>query len=204
MNPVDSTARGSLSGYRRLFRWLALAGTLLAGCSFNPPLQGGFEQVPDTGWIAQGRVAIKTSEDSVVLNFLWKHDSGSDHVRLYGNLGKTYADLRASDNNAVLVADNKTYQDPSAEALLRRVLGWGIPIQEAARWLRGIPVHHRDPSLQVETDAAGKPKLLHVGPWLVHYQRYDRFRERQLPTRLDIKGADAVLKISIHQWQDNE
>jgi len=72
-------------------------------------------------------------------------------------LGTTVLTLEATPHSAHLHIDGKDFRDTNAQALLERVSGWSIPINDLPLWITG-QVGSLDRVIAV--DSAGQAKQL--------------------------------------------
>ena len=151
---------------------------LLAGCAqveIRPP-QGPLE------FDLSGRIAARYGQESFSGNVAWRHAERADEMLLSTPLGQGVARIvREGDAVILTTAEPKEYRAKDAESLTERVLGFRVPLEGLAQWVRGQPAP--------ELEARG---------WKVEYQDYDAQRR---PTRLRVSYPGIELRLAISEWK---
>ena len=128
-----------------------------------------------------GRIAARYGAESFSGNIAWRHARHGDELLISTPTGQGVAQiLRQGDAVLLKTAEPREYRDSDAESLTQRVLGFPVPIDGLADWVRGRP----------------SPQLESRG-WKVEYQDYDAERR---PTRLRLTYAGIELRLAISQW----
>lgn len=158
-------------------RIVVLLAALLAACAqieIKPP-QGPLE------FSLAGRIAARYGSESFTGNIAWRHASDGDEMLISTPMGQGVAQiLRQGDAVLLKTAEPREYRDSDAESLTQRVLGFPVPIDGLADWVRGRP----------------SPQLESRG-WKVEYQDYDAERR---PIRMRLTYAGIELRLAISQW----
>jgi len=96
--------------------------------------------------------------------------------------------------------DGQVFYDDSAEALLRKVLGWTIPVKGLKAWIKGLPLDGTDHNFELRVD--GRLKSLRQDDWLISYQEYfaPDTAASGFPRKMHLKHANLALKIVIERW----
>ncbi len=175
----------------------AVLGTLLAvlaGCAAPPPLSMP-DELAGAGTLARtGRFAVRVEPvgadpEAVQGGFAW-YDSGTQvRLDLMTPVGTSLARVEIGpDGRAVLIESNgnRTEAD-SADALVERVLGTPIPVQELRYWLRGrLPSRPGSAVTVLEHDERQRPlSFVHTG-WQVRVEAYDDLG----PLRMQLHRAE--------------
>jgi outer membrane lipoprotein LolB len=154
---------------------LALA-FLLAGCAHEIKAPTGpldFDLV--------GRIAARYGNEAFTANIAWRHARGGDDLLISTPTGQGVAQiLREGDAVVLKTAQGREYRAADSESLTERVLGFRLPIEGLADWVRGRPA----------------PELERRG-WRVEYQDRDA---QQRPTRLRLTYPGIELRLAISQW----
>jgi outer membrane lipoprotein LolB len=154
---------------------LALA-LLAAGCAHEiQPPAGPLE------FDLAGRIAARYGDEAFTGNISWRHAREGDEVLISTPTGQGVAQiLRQGDAVLLKTAQGREYRAADSELLTERVLGFRLPIEGLADWVRGRPA----------------PELEHRG-WRVEYQGRDA---QQRPTRLRLTYPGIELRLAISQW----
>jgi len=160
----------------RAVRIAVLACAWLAGCA---QLQTAGEQ---SLFELNGRIAARYGQESFAGNVAWRHAERSDEMLLSTPLGQGVARIvREGDAIVLTTAEPKEYRAKDAESLTERVLGFRVPLEGLALWVRGQPA----PDLE----ARG---------WKVEYLDRD---PQGRPTRLRITYPGIELRLAISEWK---
>jgi outer membrane lipoprotein LolB len=128
-----------------------------------------------------GRIAARYGAESFSGNIAWRHARHGDELLISTPTGQGVAQiLRQGDAVQLKTAEPRVYRDSDAESLTQRVLGFPVPINGLADWVRGRPA----------------PQLEARG-WKVEYQDYDTERR---PSRMRLTYQGIELRLAISQW----
>ena len=125
----------------------------------------------------------------------------SDEILLLTPLGQTAARIYRDDKIATLDNGDKHYQDVDAEALMKQVLGWHLPLDGLQRWVLGLPADHTP--AQIERDGKGRIAVMHQDGWEMHYTHYADSRPDSLPTRVQLIHDDLKILLLMDEWEWN-
>lgn len=156
-------------------------------------------------WKIRGRLAFKSPEEknfSASLN--WQQQKTSFTLRLSSVIGTSLMKMRGRPGFAELQADDKTYTDTDASALIRRVTGWNIPISNFSSWIKG----QVKPGDYAEWDQIGlvrklSPLCQGCEEWTISFSHYKQKDDVWLPheVRLNNKLKPGNnIKIRISSW----
>jgi outer membrane lipoprotein LolB len=128
-----------------------------------------------------GRIAARYGKESFTGNIAWRHAKSGDELLISTPTGQGVAQI-VRQGEAVLLktAEPREYRAADAESLTERVLGFPVPLEGLADWVRGRP----------------SPGLESRG-WRIEYQEYD---EQRRPTRLRLTYQGIELRLAISQW----
>jgi len=128
-----------------------------------------------------GRIAARYGKDSFTGNIAWRHARDGDELLISTPTGQGVAQIvRRGDAVLLKTAEPREYRASDSESLTERVLGFRLPIEGLADWVRGRP----------------SPGLESRG-WQVEYQDYDAERR---PTRLRLTYQGIELRLAISHW----
>jgi outer membrane lipoprotein LolB len=156
---------------------LLLLAAFLAGCAqveIKPPA-GALE------FELAGRIAARYGKESFTGNIAWRHAKSGDELLISTPTGQGVAQI-VRQGEAVLLktAEPREYRASDAESLTERVLGFPVPLEGLADWVRG----RRSPGLESRG-------------WKIEYQEYD---EQRRPTRMRLTYQGIELRLAISQW----
>lgn len=172
----------------------------LTSCSGTPsspdqPLPVGRDEL-HAFWLA-GRFSLRQEAQSYTGRLDWRHADDSDDLLLSSPLGQGMAEIVSDAAGARLTSgDGKTQSAASADELLQAVLGYPLPLDKLADWVRG-----RNPQGgTMAVDTLGRPLRLHYEDWRIAYE-YDSDDPQALPGRLFVeREALLELRLRIDEW----
>ena len=186
-------------------RWLFFLGlSLLSGCALLTPPHAPnarpahFESAP---FAMNGRIAVNNYGERHSAGLHWTHRGQSDEVLLLTPLGQTAVRVYRDANNATLDDGDKHYQADNADALMKKVLGWHLPLRGLHQWVLGLP--DTGSPAQIKRDSKGRISELFQDGWDVRYLRYADGRPDSLPTRLQLSLEHLKVQLLIDGWQWN-
>ena len=184
-------------------RWInILLLAMLGGCALLPPTPAPVarpEQSESVPFAMNGRIAISHHGTHHSAGLHWTHQSASDEILLFAPLGQTAARVYRDAQHATLNDGGKRYQDVDAEALMRQVLGWYLPLNGLHLWVLGMADSGND--TQIERDDRGRILVLHQQGWVVRFLRYVDDKPGSLPTRLQLTRDDLLVQLIIDDWE---
>jgi outer membrane lipoprotein LolB len=129
-----------------------------------------------------GRVAVRQGETRHHVNISWRHDITNDEILLTTPLGQGVAELSRNTTGARLVmADRSEFVAADWEGLAEQLFGTRLPLNDLPAWVAG----HAGAS---------------VGGWRVEYLDYQSNARDALPTLLEMKRNDIVVRLKIDGW----
>ncbi|MBK8062941.1 MAG: outer membrane lipoprotein LolB [Betaproteobacteria bacterium] len=144
-----------------------------------------------------GRIAARYRDEAATGNIAWRHAAQDDEMLITSPVGSTIARLvRDQDGVVLAAADGVEHRAADAEALTERILGFRLPLNGLADWVRGRAAAG-EPAVQ-RRDAAGRLQTLEQGGWTIEYQAW---REDGLPVRLRLVYPGIELRLAIHEWK---
>ncbi len=189
------------------------AALLLAACASVPPYEDEptpaeklrlYEtraaEVEDRAqWSLDGKLAVSDGEDGGSGRVEWHSRPGLSEINFTGTLGRGAWQLDIAPGHAVLqLANGETWQARDVGVLVRRHVGWTVPVDALSWWVRGLaapgPVERRD------LDAGGRMTLLSQHGWEVEYRHYEDFDGMALPTRLEARNGERQVKFVMREW----
>lgn len=175
-------------------RALALAATLLAGGCAELQLQ---LPADDLQFELAGRIAVRFRDEASSGNIAWRHGGAGDEVLITSPLGQGVARIvRAGDSVVLFTPDAREHRAADAETLTEQVLGFRLPLEGLADWVRARP--GRGPS-QERRDATGRLTELLQSGWIIEYLEWRA--DGRLPSRLKLTYPGVELRLAIAEWK---
>jgi outer membrane lipoprotein LolB len=172
-------------------RALLAAALLAAACThaeLRPPAAVDFELL--------GRIAARSGADAFTGNVLWRHAGAGDEMLISTPLGQGVARIvREGDAVQLTTAEGKEYHAPDSESLTERTLGFRLPLEGLADWVRGQP--SADSPARVDKGPDGKLRSLEQRGWKIDYLQYEG--ERPSLMRLTYQGIE--LRFALTEWK---
>jgi len=157
-------------------RWALLALALTACASIE---RSSIEK-PD--FDLNGRIAVRYRDESFSANLAWRHARAGDEMLITSALGQGIARIVREGGEVILTtAEPREYRADDTESLTEMVLGFRVPLEGLAQWVRGLPAP--------ELEARG---------WKVEYQERD---PEGRPKRLRLTYPGVELRLAISEWK---
>lgn len=164
----------------------------LSGCATLQPVS----QLQTQNWVLQGKIGVKTPEQTGSASLYWRQQGDVYHIRLFGPLGIGAVELNGNPN-LVTYTDNhrKIYQSHSAELLLKQNADWQIPINNLKYWVCALPVS--DIPSQKSYNTQHQLISLQQQGWKIDYSSY----QHNMPHLIQLTRPGINLRIVINQFQ---
>ncbi len=198
----------------RIFRCLAaVLPLLLAACVSAPVrMRGDAAQVAAQQaraqalahvdhWVMQGRLGVSDGRDGGSGSFSWTQNGDRYEFSLRGP-AISGADFRLSGGpEGALLEGLKSgpIRGPDAEALMRKALGWEVPLRDLRAWVLGLAADGG--AAEVSYGQNNLPSLLLQDGWSVEYREWNTARQPALPTKVYASKPPYKVKLSIESWQ---
>ena len=151
-------------------------------------------------WMLQGRLGVSDGKDGGSGSFSWtQNGDGYEFVLRAPITGKSFR-LSGDAAGALLEGlEPGPLRGPDAEALMRKALGWEVPLRDLRAWVLGL----RADSGPAELDFGANrlPSLLRQDGWAVDYREWDAARTPPLPIKVYAERPPYKVKLSIESWQ---
>lgn len=187
-------------------RWLLLLLlTVAGGCATTPRAPLLPDQVAAIwnerqarlqtleSWRLNARVGVRTSGRGGSATLLWQRSPSAQKIELHGPLGGGRVRISVDASGAVLEdTDGKVLRGDDAASLLHRRLGWKVPFDSLASWIRGLPGAK---ATTTEIDDQGLLRQARVDGWQVEILDYRRQGPDLLPRSLRITALPGAIKV---------
>lgn len=190
----------------------AAAGLLLAACAPAPVRRPADQaalaaqraresQLANADqWTLEGRLAVSDGRDGGSGSLTWTQQGGRYAFELRAPItGKSFR-LSGDPEGALLEGlDGGPLRGPDAEALMRKALGWEVPLKDLRAWVLGLRAAGVPAELQFgEHDL---PSLLQQDGWTVDYRAWDLSRQPPLPQKVFASRPPYKVRLSIESFR---
>lgn len=200
---------------RRLIS-LALISLLLSGCAYfrQPSVGRAAPAINKTlsstarhdqlyslrNWQVSGAISIRFQGKTEIGSFSWTQRGRRFDFRTFGPLHMAGIRIEGRPGQVRLWKNaSESITDRSPEALMRRQLGWSLPLTNLQYWGRGIMAPGISASKR--TDKYGHLTLLNQQGWRIHYHKYQGVKGMDLPRTMKLDRRDVHVKIVFKQWR---
>jgi outer membrane lipoprotein LolB len=151
-------------------------------------------------WVMQGRLGVSDGKEGGSGNFTWTQNGDQYEFVLRAPItGKSFR-LSGGPAGALLEgAGPGPLRGPDAEALMRKALGWEVPLHELRAWVLGLRADGGPAELDFGTNRL--PSLLQQDGWTVDYREWDAARQPPLPKKVYAEKSPYKVRLSIESWQ---
>jgi outer membrane lipoprotein LolB len=152
-------------------------------------------------WVLEGKIAVSDGRESGSGRLTWSQ-RGSDYAivmrapvsgqswRLSGSVG--YSQLEGV-RPAPVIGD-------SAQQLLRRELGWELPVGEMADWIFAVGLVDR---AITQRDAQGAPLKVRDAGWQLEYRDWQYVDGVSYPRRITARRGEHRVRLAIQRWRQD-
>lgn len=152
-------------------------------------------------WVMQGRLGVSDDKNGGSGSFSWTQNVDHYEFVLRGP-AISGADFRLSggpDGAQLEGLKSGPISGPDAEALMRKALGWEVPLRDLRAWVLGLRADSGAAELSFGDNKL--PSLLVQDGWSVEYREWDTTRQPALPTKVYASRPPYKVKLSIESWQ---
>lgn len=157
---------------------------------------------PVTSWDANGALSIQQAGRSpMIMRYQWQQ-MGSDHyhINLAASLNLAEVTISGQPGRVTLQRGNEPpVSARTPEELMRKNLGWSLPVPSLWYWARGLPAPGASQGAQY--DAYGHLIALHQNGWQVQLSDYKTVQGVDLPQVIELSQANIKAKIVVKKWQ---
>ena len=152
-------------------------------------------------WVMQGRLGVSDGRDGGSGSFSWTQN-GDRYAFVLRGPAISGADFRLSggpDGATLEGLKSGPISGPDAETLMRRALGWEVPLRDLQAWVLGLRADSGAAAVSFGDNAL--PSLLIQDGWSVEYRQWDTTRQPALPTKVYASKPPYKVRLSIESWQ---
>ena len=196
----ESAARANGCVARRSL--LAVVIALISACASLPPTSPVVVPAADPreSFAIEGRLSARSPAEAVTVQFAWSHDPPRDDVTIATPLGQTVAILSgdgATSKVEVRLPDGRRDEAGDWTTLTGRALGFPLPVDGLAAWVRGAPRDGAPHS--AEPDRFGRLAVLRQDGWEIVYAYPDDASRR--PNRLRLTFPEVEVRVVVDAWR---
>jgi outer membrane lipoprotein LolB len=150
-------------------------------------------------WEFAGRIGVSAGDEGFNGQLWWRQDGVVYRARISGPMGVGTVFLNGDHRELTLTDRNGEVTElQDAEADIRRMYGWTIPVTSLRYWALGIP----DPSIPAETEFGDDGQLasMQQANWHVDFTQYREGGGQLLPRRLNAVNDDVRVRLVIDNW----
>lgn len=151
-------------------------------------------------WTLQGRLGVSDGHTGGSGSLTWTQDGEHYEFVLHGPaLSGVDFRLSGGPDGAILEGvQGGPLHGPDAEALMRRALGWTVPLHDLRAWVLGLRADSGPAELAFGDNRL--PSLLTQDGWTVDYRAWDTSRQPPLPTTIFASMPPYKVRLSIEAW----
>lgn len=151
-------------------------------------------------WSLEGRLAVSDENDGGSGHFSWQKIAQDSRMDFHGALGRGAWKLETGPGGAELeLADGSSHHAESIDLLVRQQLGWQIPVETLAWWVRGLAAPESFEQRQL--DENGNLSELSQRGWTIEYGNYRVVGTVPMPVKMTARKAEKSVKLAIRNWK---
>lgn len=144
-----------------------------------------------------GRIAVRYRDEASSGVIAWRHGHSGDELLITTPLGQGVARIVRAGGSVVLTTpDAIEHRATDAETLTEQVLGFRLPLDGLADWVRARP---GGGPFEARRDARGRLVELQQSGWTIEYLEWRE--DGHLPTRLKLAYPGIDLRLAIAEWK---
>ncbi len=150
-------------------------------------------------WSLEGRLAVNDGHDGGSGHLIWSRRGEASTMNFHGALGRGAWRLDVSADGAILeLADGEVYRASSVNALLKQRLGWEVPIDALAWWVRGLAAPGEWEAR--ELGEYGKLLILTQFGWVIEFGKYRDIDGVAMPQKMTARQESHTVKLAVRKW----
>ena len=174
---------------------------VLVGCASTPPVPPAQIRASlAANWTLQGRVGIRTAEQSLSGQIHWQHRADMDELLITSPLGQGVARIVSNPEGVMLEVPNEPPRlARDAESLTHEVLGYGLPVSGLTWWVQARPAPNSP--FEATREANGRIAQLKQDGWVIDYLQYADDAPAR-PRKLLVARDGLEIRLVADTWQD--
>jgi outer membrane lipoprotein LolB len=159
------------------------------------------QQLADANhWTLQGLIAVTNGNDGGSGSITWiQNGDHYDFTVRYNPITGQSVHLTGGPDGALLEGvHGGPLQGASAEALMRRAIGWDVPLDELRAWV--LAVRAQGSAAELSFGDNQLPSLLQQDGWSVTYPAWDMTHQPPLPNKVFADKPPYKVKLVIKSW----
>lgn len=151
-------------------------------------------------WSLSGRLGVSDGQNGGSGSLDWHQDGDRYAFELRAPItGKSFRLTGGPDGALLEGLEGGSLRGPDAESLMRKALGWEVPLDDLKAWVLGLRADSGPAELRFGADRL--PSLLLQDGWTVDYRRWDQSRQPALPTQIFATRPPYKVRLSIESWE---
>ncbi|MCK5817780.1 MAG: outer membrane lipoprotein LolB [Psychromonas sp.] len=152
-------------------------------------------------WSFSGKIALISPTARHSLNIFWQQNGNQFHIILTSFIGSTVLDIeKTKQTTRIITHEGKTYYSKDTDKLIKKLLGFVLPISLLQEWIKGNPMNAQfklnENNLVLSLFSTDRLK----NKWAASYSEYTSEKNIYLPTQLQFKTSDVLIKFAIQHW----
>jgi outer membrane lipoprotein LolB len=151
-------------------------------------------------WVLQGRLGVSDGKQGGSGSFSWTQ-AGDHYEFVMRGPAISGANFRLSggpDGASLEGLKGGSVQGSDAEALMRKALGWDVPLRDLRAWVLGLRADSGPAEVSFGTNRL--PAQLQQDGWTVDYPEWDEGRQPPLPKKVFAANPPYKVRLSIDSW----
>lgn len=209
---VNPNSNVILSFYGAICRLTIMLVVVLAGCASGPKMIEPIDVnatwdrrqavlLELQSWKMDGRIAVRLENEGWQAGMHWRQQNDHYEMDMFDPLGRNVARLRGGPQGVNLkTSRGESAQAADAESLMRKLLGYTLPVSGLRYWVLGIPAPNTH-TQRMALDKYGRLASLRQSGWDISYQRYNNTDNIDLPKKMILINQELEIKVVVSSWQ---
>jgi outer membrane lipoprotein LolB len=135
---------------------------LLSGC-VSVPVSTEDQQLD---FSVQGKLLVFHEQEKTSLRFFWRQAEDAYRIDVWGNFGQGRLQLRGDTEEMMVLRGDDIVAIGKPEEVMRKQLGWGLPVAAIPHWLFGRPLPNSGYEAGTDSAANWQSQFVQLG-WAV-------------------------------------
>ncbi|MHC1480354.1 lipoprotein insertase outer membrane protein LolB [Frateuria aurantia] len=152
-------------------------------------------------WTLHGRLGLSDGQHGGSGSFTWVQQGEHYDFEMRKPItGGLVFRLQGGPEGARLInGDGHELRDPDVESLMRKVMGWTVPLQELRAWVLGARASGSPANVSFQPD--GLPASISQDGWQIDYPSWNPDRQPAMPRQVFASRPPYKVRLSIESWQ---